>query len=324
MTLPSRILSGVLLSSLCAAAVTQISAQGKAAVPSNQIRVTLLGTASGPRVHPGKAGISTLVEAGGERLLFDAGRGFMQRLVAAGFPMSAVTTLFLTHLHSDHVLDVPDLLLTPWSAAPERKVPLEVWGPDGTRDMMHHLEEAFAFDIHVRRDVDESFSPEGIRVIAHDIREGKVYESNGVTVSAFLVTHGRVKPAYGYRVDYAGRSLALSGDTSPSDTLVAACKGVDVLIHEAIDPELLRTLIPNQQGRDAIVTRHTTPEQAAGIFTRVSPRLAVFSHSPGTAAIIEQTRRLYPGRVEMGEDLMVIDIGAEVSVTPAPAESRPR
>ena len=271
-----------------------------------------------------KAGISTLVEAGGERLLFDAGRGSMQRLVQAGFPMNAVTKLFLTHLHSDHVIGVPDLMLSPWAAAPERKVPLEVWGPDGTRDMMRHLEAAFAFDIHVRRDVDESLSPEGIRMVAHDIQEGKVYEKNGVTVTAFLVSHGLVKPSYGYRVDYGGRSVALSGDTSPSDNLVAFCKGVDVLIHEAIDPDVLRRLIPDKPRVDAIVARHTTPEQAAAIFSRVSPRLVVFSHSPGTAAIVEQTRRSYPGRVEMGEDLMVIDIGAEVRVKPAATEARPR
>jgi ribonuclease Z len=97
------------------------------------------------------------VEAGGERLLFDAGRGSMQRMVQAGFPMNAVTKLFLTHLHSDHIIGVPDLMLSPWAAAPERKVPLEVWGPDGTREMMRHLEAAFAFDIHMRRDVDELF-----------------------------------------------------------------------------------------------------------------------------------------------------------------------
>ena len=145
-------------------------AQGTRAVSTKDIRVTLLGTASGPRAFVDKAGISTLVEAGGERLLFDAGRGFMQRLVQAGFPMNAVTKLFLTHLHSDHIIGVPDLMLTPWSAAPERKVPLEVWGPDGTRDMMRHLERAFAFDIHMRRDVDESFSPDGIKMVAHDIR----------------------------------------------------------------------------------------------------------------------------------------------------------
>ena len=314
MTWRYRLPLGVFVLWLCGTAVNP-TAQRNSGVPSNQIRVTLLGTASGPRVHVGKAGISTLVEAGGERLLFDAGREFMQNLVKAGFAMSDVTRLFLTHLHSDHVIGVPDLMLSPWPAAPERKVPLEVWGPDGTRNMMRHLEEAFAFDIHMRRDVDESFSADGIRVVAHDIREGKVYERNGVTVTAFLVSHGLVKPSYGYRVDYASRSVALSGDTSPSDALVAACKGVDVLIHEAIDADLLRKLVPDQQRMAAIVARHTTPEQAAGVFSQVSPRLAVFSHSPGTPAIVEQTRRSYPGRVEMGEDLMVIDVGAEVRVS---------
>jgi ribonuclease Z len=324
MTVRRRYLLGALFLGLCGTLVTHTFAQVNSEVPPKDIRVTLLGTASGPRAFVDKAGISTLVEAGGERLLFDAGRGFMQRLVQAGFPMNAVSKLFLTHLHSDHVIGVPDLMLTPWSAAPERKVPLEVWGPDGTRDMMRHLEEAFAFDIPMRRDVDESFSPEGIRMVAHDIQPGKVYERNGVTVAAFLVSHGLVKPSYGYRVDYAGRSVALSGDTSPSDNLIAVCKGVDVLIHEAIDRDVLQRLVPDKSRIDAIVARHTTPDQAADIFSKVSPKLAVFSHSPGTAAIVEQTRRSYPGRVEMGEDLMVIDVGAEVRVKRAVAEVRPR
>jgi ribonuclease Z len=325
MTVQRRILAIVpLLCLLRGTAVAQNSAPVNGGVAPKEIRVTLLGTASGPRVHPALAGISTLVEAAGERFLFDAGRGFMPRLVQAGFQMNAVTKLFLTHLHSDHVVDIPDLMLMPWAAAPERKVPLEVWGPVGTRDMMRHLEQAFAFDIHMRRDVDESFSPDGIRVVAHDIREGKVYERNGVTVTAFLVTHGLVKPSYGYRVDFAGRSVALSGDTSPSDNLVAFCKGIDVLIHEAIDPDVLRALVPNQERIDAIVTRHTTPEQAAAIFNRVSPRLAVFSHSPGTPAIVEQTKRSYAGRMEMGDDLMVIDIGEELRVRRHSAEVAPR
>lgn len=324
MTARCRCFLEILFLCLWGMALPQTFTQGNSDVPPKDIRVTLLGTASGPRAFADKAGISTLVEAGGERLLFDAGRGFMQRLVQSGLPMNAVTKLFLTHLHSDHVIGVPDLMLSPWAAAPERKVPLEVWGPDGTRDMMRHLTEAFAFDIHMRRDVDESLSADGIRMVAHDIQPGKIYEKNGVTITAFLVSHGLVKPSYGYRVDYAGRSVALSGDTSPSDNLVAACKGVDVLIHEAIDVDVLRRLISDQPRVDGIVARHTTPEQAASIFNKVSPRLAVFSHSPGTPAIVEQTRRSYPGRVEMGEDLMVIDIGAEVRVKPAATEARPR
>ena len=323
MTVRCRYSVGVLFLGLCGM-VTHAFAQTHGEVPPKEIRVTLLGTASGPRAFVEKAGISTLVEAGGERLLFDAGRGSMQRLVQAGLPMNAVTKLFLIHLHSDHVIGVPDLMLSPWAAAPERKVPLEVWGPAGTRDMMRHLEEAFAFDIHMRRDVDENFSPDGIKMVAHDIEVGKVYEKNGVTVTAFLVSHGLVKPSYGYRVDYGGRSVALSGDTSPNDNLVAVCKGVDVLIHEAIDVDVLRRLVPDKARMDAIVARHTTPEQAASIFTRVSPRLAVFSHNPGTATIAEQTRRSYPERVEMGDDLMVIDIGTEVGVRRTGDGTRPR
>ena len=116
MTLPGRFHLAVLLLCLCGPAGAQTSEHVNGGVPPNAIRVTLLGTASGPRVHAGMAGISTLVEAGGERFLIDAGRGFMERLVQAGFPMNAVTKLFLTHLHSDHVVDVPDLMFAPWSA----------------------------------------------------------------------------------------------------------------------------------------------------------------------------------------------------------------
>jgi ribonuclease Z len=300
---------------LCAS--VSVLAQPSRSVPRaqpNEIRVTLLGTAGGPPARPGTAGIATLVDAGGERFLFDAGRGLMQRLVEAGYPMDAVTRVFLTHLHSDHIVDIPDLMLTPWSSPSERTSPLEVWGPEGTRRMMQHLEEAFAFDIEVRRDKDEKLSPEGIKVIARDITEGTVYDAGGVKVTAFLVDHGPVRPSYGFRVDYAGRSVAISGDTRPSDNLVSFCKGVDVLIHEAIDAEALRKLVPGERLFKAIVAHHTTAEQAADVFTRVKPRLAVFSHTPGTASIVERARRSYGGRVEMGRDLMVIDIGDQIRV----------
>lgn len=235
--------------------------QTQSVVHEAPITVTLLGTAPGPPVRVGQAGISTLVEAGGQRFLFDAGYGFLERLVESGRAMDAVSKLFLTHLHSDHVADLPALLLLPWSAPSARDVPLEVWGPDGTRSMMQHLQQAFTFDIHVRRDLDEKASAKGIAVLAHDIREGVVYDQNGVTIKAFLVDHGPVKPAFGYRLDHAGRSVALSGDTRPSDNLVANSKGVDLLIHEAVNDESLRKLAPSPQLFDAIVAHHAAPVQ---------------------------------------------------------------
>jgi ribonuclease Z len=292
----------------------ELRAQPQASTQPPQITIRHLGTAPGPPVRVGWAGISTLIEAGGQRFLFDAGYGSLARLVESGLPMDGVTKVFLTHLHSDHVADLPAFLLLPWSAPSERDVPLEIWGPAGTTEMMRHLQETFAFDIHVRRDLDEKVSAKGIEVIARDIQEGVIYNQNGVKITAFLVDHGAVKPAFGYRVDYAGRSVALSGDTRPNDNLVAVSKGVDVLIHEAIDEVSLRKLVPSERLFRAIVAHHTTPEQAADIFRRVGPRLAVFSHAQGGPAVVDRTRRSYPGRVEMGEDLMVIEIGEEVVV----------
>ena len=280
------------------------------------IKVTLLGTAAGPVVRLNRYQTTTLVEAGGEKFLFDCGRGVLLRMVEAGIPMESVTKVFLTHLHSDHVVDLPDMLLTPWAARMARKVPLEVWGPDGTVDMMNNLQKAFAYDIHIRRDVDEKFSAEGIKVISHDVKEGVLYEKNGVKVTAFLVDHGPVKPAYGYRVDYAGHAVALSGDTRPSENLVKFSKGVDVLIHEAFDPETFRKVRSNfdPAQTEAIIAHHTTPEQAGVIFTKVSPKLTVLSHTDGSPELLAKVKKGYPGRLEMGDDLMVIEIGETITV----------
>jgi ribonuclease Z len=233
-----------LLAIVCLLLPSQVFAQ--AAEKSASIKVTLLGTGAGPVVRLNRYGPSTLVQAGSETLLFDCGRGVLLRATEAGIPVESISKLFLTHLHSDHIVEIPDLYLTPWASRVPRKVPLEIWGPTGTRDMMEHLEKAFAFDIHIRRDVDEKFSPEGIKVSAHDIEQGTVYERNGVKVTAFLVDHGQVKPAFGYRVDYAGHSVAISGDTKPSDNLVQFSKGVDLLIHETLDPERFLQVVTAQ------------------------------------------------------------------------------
>jgi ribonuclease Z len=195
--------------------------------------------------------------------------------------------------------------------------------------MMEHLQKAYEFDIHVRRDVDEKLSPEGIKFTATDVHQGTVYQTSDVKVTAFLVDHGPVKPAFGYRVDYHGHSVALSGDTTPSQNLVNFSAGVDVLIHEVggskQDPALVGP--PNEvplgyRGRGLFLTRqqlrtvfnhHTDPEEAGRVFDRVKPKLAVFSHG-GSSETIPLVRRTYSGPVEVGEDMMTIDIGDSINV----------
>ena len=283
-------------------------------VPPDILRITILGSGVGPPVNLTQFGPATLVEAGGKRLLFDCGRGATFRLVQAGIPLKTVTTVFLTHLHSDHVVQLPDLLLTGWVGQPGRATPLRVWGPEGTASMMANLERAFEFDIHVRRDIDERFSSEGIRIESHDIGEGVVFEEDGVKVTAFVVDHDPVKPALGYRVDYRGRSVVLSGDTRVSENLVKFAQGVDVLVHEAVDPDFLRSNAGNPVIAEHVISHHTTGEDAGRVFTRIAPRLAVFSHAPARKELLDQARRTYAGPLQGAEDLLRIDIGNEITV----------
>jgi ribonuclease Z len=288
-------------------------------------KVILLGTAAGPTFSAQRLGISTLVLVGPEKLLFDCGRGMTTGMAALAINPADVTKVFLTHLHSDHIISLPGLYLFPW-ASQGRNKPLQVWGPGGTRSMLKHLQEAFAFDIHIRRDVDEKFPAEGIKVLATDIREGVVYEANGVKVTAFLVDHGPVKPAFGYHVDYHGHSVVMSGDTEPSDNLVKFSQGVDLLIHEVAaskaDPMLVGPpdeLLPgSRQTRGqmkTILNHHTDGLEAGQVFQRVKPKLAVFSHyALESAATLALVRQNYAGPVEFGEDLMTIEVGDTVSV----------
>jgi ribonuclease Z len=282
---------------------------------AQDFKVTLLGTGN-PRPVMSRFGPSILVEAGKEKLVFDCGRGASQRLDQLKIPFSEITALFLTHLHSDHTVGIPDLWLTGWVMG--RTTPLAVWGPEGTKAMMQHLQEAYVFDIHIRRDVDTKLPGAGAEIVAQDIEEGVVYNSAGVKVTAFLVDHGEIKPAFGYRVDYGGHSVTLSGDTRPSENLIKFAHGTDVLIHEVIDPEAFGETVSTDtlEQRKKIIEHHTTPEQAGIVFTRVKPKLAVYSHivPPDVPGVIPHTRKTYAGPLEVGEDLMSIEIGDKIEV----------
>ena len=270
-------------------------------------------------------GPSTLVEAGDQKFLFDAGRGALQRLTQLNVRWGDVRGVFLTHLHSDHVVGFPDLWLTGWLIAPGRDVPLQVWGPRGTSRMMSHLKQAYEYDIRIRLYNDRA-ARDGVVLRVKDIVEGVVYDQGGVKVTAFEVDHAPVKPAFGYRIDYAGRSVVLSGDTRVSENLIRHAQGVDVLVHEVFVPETLQRLgLPPERAKN-IIAYHTTPQQAGEVFTRAKPRLAVYSHicmpNATDQELLSPTRKTYAGPLELGEDLMVIEVGEKIEVR-RPARSTP-
>ena len=286
------------------------------------LRVTLLGTGN-PRPVPERYGPSILVEAATTpptRIIVDAGRGATERLFSLGGRelLSGVDLVLLTHLHSDHVVGLPDLWLTGWLFG--RSKPFAVKGPEGTAALMGHLEKAYEFDVKTRRDVDERIPGAGVAVDAHDVAVDVSFDVSGVKVTPFLVDHGPVKPAYGYRIDYAGKSIVFSGDTRYSENLIAHARGCDVLVHEVMAPDVERRV---NAMRDPVVVQriidhHTTPEDAGRVFAAVKPRLAVYSHigpSATTARDLEgPTRKTYAGPLLVGEDLTVFDVGETVVV----------
>ena len=282
--------------------------------------MTLLGTGS-PLPSIKRSGPAVLVRAGGKTLLFDCGRGVTQRLVQAGVRLGSIDALFLTHLHSDHTVGIPDLWLTGWLPLPvaSRRGPFVVYGPQGTRSMMQNLEKAYEWDIRTRI-ADQKLAKEDVAVEANEFAEGVVYEGDGVKVTAFEVDHGDlVKPAFGFRVDYDGRSVVLSGDTRFNENLMRHAAGTDLLIHQVAAARA--GLLEKSPAVRAILAHHTKPQEAGAVFARVKPRLAVYYHlslqggpgflPPTEEDVVAETRKVYAGPLTVGEDLMTFSIGRD-------------
>lgn len=321
---PKRALWGriLLTLALCLGAFTALGAEPSAS--PGEFRVTLLGTGS-PLPSVKRFGPSVLVQTGGRTLVFDAGRGAAQRLVQLGVRLGSVDALFITHLHSDHLVGLPDLWLTGWLPLPvaNRKGAFVVYGPPGTREMMEHLEKAFDWDIETRM-ADQKLARADVSVEATDFAPGVVYDRDGVKVTAFEVDHGDlVKPAFGFRVDCGGRSVVISGDTRFNENLIRNAAGTNLLIHQvaAARPELLEKSAPVR----AILAHHTKPDEAGVVFSRVKPRLAVYYHfslqggagvpAPTEQDVLEMTRKTYAGPLVLGEDLMTFTIEPDGAVT---------
>lgn len=259
----------------------------------------------------------------GKAYLVDFGPGVVRRAAAARLDKGIaeldpvnISTVFLTHLHSDHTAGYPDLILTPWTMG--RDKPLEVYGPAGLQSMTDHILKAYREDIAIRRDGLENESPEGIKVNAHEISAGVVYKDENVTVTAFPTKHGAWKASFGYRFDTKDRSIVISGDTTPLEATVKACNGCDILLHEATTEKYLRNpMRPNSQGYDIkeyVASYHTTTTQLAELAAKAKPKLLVLYHN--TITLRPNQRPLastpddlltemqpYKGKIAIGRDL---------------------
>jgi ribonuclease BN (tRNA processing enzyme) len=239
--------------------------------------VVMLGTGM-PRPDPECFGPATAVVYAGRVFLFDAGAGVMRRMAAAGLSIRGPEAVFITHLHSDHTLGYPDLILTTWVMG--RRVPLQAYGPVGLKKMTRHILAAWAEDIHVRIEGLERQTAAGYRVAVHEFDTGVVYEHDGVRITAIPVIHGCWKQAYGFRIDTPDRSIVISGDTVPTNTILEASRDVDVLVHEVypqsqVTPELR---IGGRTWPSYMREFHTSDAELGALAAQAKPKLLVLHH----------------------------------------------
>lgn len=274
-------------------------------------RLVLLGTGT-PIPDPERSGPSLAVVVNGTSYLVDAGPGVVRRAVAAAardsIPALRVANLryvFLTHLHSDHTLGLPDVMLTP--AVMHRKGPLIVFGPPGTEAMVTSLLNAYREDVDLRIHGLERGDSGAYRVLVHEVKPGVAYRDSNVTVTAFRVPHGSWRAAYGYRFDAKGRSIVVSGDTGPTDALVEACRGCDVLVYEVYSKKGFDRL--DSASRKYHSTFHTSAIELGDLASRAKPKLLVLSHilffGETGDEILTEVRSRFRGEVVLGADLGV-------------------
>ena len=302
-------------------------ADGRLGKPApGTVRVTFLGTGC-PRPSFERYGPSTLVEAGDHRVLIDPSWGLRERLMQAGSfeLLTSIDSVLLTHLHYDHTVGLPDLWLTGWLYG--RRVPLKVRGPRGTRAFVDNFERAYRWDIDYRILV--KVPRAGSEFEALDVPPGVIFDRDGLKITAFEVEHMPIDPTtrallplegqtFGYRIDYAGRSVAFSGDTRPSENLVQNARGVDVLVHEVQVPSASET--KESKFANLSLSVHTEPADAGRVFARVRPRMAIYSHivPPDAQAKDLKAATPYDGPLTVAHDLMMVTIGQSIEIADRP------
>ena len=271
------------------------------------IEVMLLGTGN-PLPDPARAGAATLVRAGGKTLLFDAGRGVCMRLAGAGVLPVMLDAVVLTHLHSDHICDLNDVVTTQWVMSPQPKV-LPIFGPVGTQEVVDGLMAMLRPDVGYRIAHHEDLTWEP-QLEVTELGAGVVLDDNGVKVIAAASDHRPVEPTLAYRIEHDGKSAVIAGDTVPCAGLDELCAGADIYVQTVLRDDLVN-MVPMQRFRDT-VDYHSTLEQTAQTATRAGVRTLVLTHQIPTPAPgsddewIAIARKHFDGHIVFGTDMSMI------------------
>jgi ribonuclease BN (tRNA processing enzyme) len=273
-------------------------------------QLVLLGTGT-PNADPDRSGPALAIVVDDTPYLVDCGPGVVRRAAAAhhngvaGLAVEKLNRVFITHLHTDHTLGYPDLILTP--AVLDRLGPLEAFGPPGLATMTTHVLAAYAEDIRCRIEGPEAGNAAAYDVNVQEIEPGVVYEDDRVRVTAFPVTHADWRYAFGFRFETPDRVIVISGDTTPNDNLIEHARGCDVLVHEVYSAAAFKSLPDKWQRYHA--QAHTSTRELAKIANDVRPKLLVLTHQlfwgVSEEALLAEIREHYDGDVRSGRDLDV-------------------
>jgi ribonuclease BN (tRNA processing enzyme) len=268
-------------------------------------RVILLGTGN-PNPEPDRMGPSSAVVSGDRVYIVDCGPGVVRRAAQAGVRVDQITRAFITHLHSDHTVGLPDLIFTP--AVAGRTEPLELYGPPGLRSMTSHIMKAYAEDMQIRLHGLEPAIARAYIVNARDVKPGEIYRDDAVRVIAFAVPHGSWKYAYGYRFEARDKTIVFSGDTTYSEAVARACSGCDILVHEVYSAAGFAERTPDWQRYHAAF--HTSSIDLGKLAAEAKPRKLVLYHQlpmgQTPQEVIGEIRQHFTGEIVYGRDLDVI------------------
>ncbi|MEO5823999.1 MAG: MBL fold metallo-hydrolase [Vicinamibacteraceae bacterium] len=308
---------GLTAAALAAGSAQTAEAQTpKATTPKAKTRLILLGTGGGPRPRKANSASAQVVVIDGAAYVIDCGDGVARQLVSAGVPLATLRHVFITHQHSDHTADYGNLLWLGWTAGLRTRV--DTWGPPPLEAMTRLFFEMNAADIATRI-ADESRVPLVPLVHVHELTAGGlVFQDEHVKVTGAIVKHPPVVPAFGYRFDTADRSIVFSGDTAPSDDVIALARGADVLVHDALFPAGVDRLVANVPNaatlKQSILSHHTSAEDAGRVAQAAGVKTLVLSHfvPPDDPAITDQmwidaARTHFRGTIVVGKDLLEIE-----------------